>query len=114
MPHNNLIVTVCNPSSELIIKQSPVVDPGFGQGGAQLVRVPNFEMGRMYTCFYRELKLRGWGAGPLGPPLDPLLNTEVSLPLPHIFPYTTNTLQRDYLNSSLLSSSPVIYYHTHL
>ena len=37
--------------------------------------------------------------------------SSVNLPLPCIFPYAINTLQRDYLNSSLLSASPVIYYH---
>ena len=28
---------------------SPVADPGFGQGGAQLVGGPNFETGRIYA-----------------------------------------------------------------
>ena len=54
-----------------------VADPGFGQGGAQLVGGPNFETGRIYAWFYIELcqtaqnvcsNFGAGGPGPLGPP----------------------------------------------
>ena len=58
-----------------------VADPGFGQGGAQSAGGPNFETGRIYAWFYRELCQKAQnvcstlGLGGLGlwGPLDPLL-----------------------------------------